>query len=109
MPRSFRRRFLVLLGEMDADQRIALPVRAEQFVGQFRREIDVEVRNPVAELDAAGLVLVLGLDSVLVARYCRIPQAARALTKTVIFEDDFLFLPLWVFVDRGAVGIDVLH
>ena len=37
-----RRRFVVSLSEIDAAQQIALP-RTEQFVGQFRREIEVEI------------------------------------------------------------------
>src|SRR5208282_4565018 len=55
-----RRPFLVLLSEMDAHQRIALPLRAEQLVGQFRREIEVEVRDLILEFDAARFALVRG-------------------------------------------------
>ena len=55
---SPRRRFVVSLSEIDAAQQIPLLPRTEQFVGQFRREIEVEIPDFVVEFDATRLVFV---------------------------------------------------
>ena len=103
-----RTRFLVRPSEFDPPQQIAFPLHTEQFVGQFRREIEVEVRDLVAEFDPTRFVLVPEPGSVLPARYRGIPQAARRLTKIRILVDYLLFFPQRVCIDFRAVGNDVL-